>query len=547
MDDLLTLFKTRLERELVSRVRSFGPRDARVELWQIFLGLVEEGKFDGLRSTVRVSDPTVERREETVQPMDQLRSLENYSKDPPAEVSKLIQLLNNHTTLPSGRQIEIMLRLQSSLRKIHFMIDPLRILFQLLLRKASSIPVYALMAVGDLYWRLDKYREALEVYTAALKKLEHLEAPIKYRVHRVMGTSQYCLEEAQKDAGHSFEVAYRGFKKLLEDRNNDTLQCLYWMGVSKTQRCEYKEALTVYNRMMAGQNSVPELSGAWNSNLQYNRGLAYGYLARYTESIMIMKRALRRLGKILPKDHWSILEMKYEIARVLNDSCQDRQALRWIRKVLTGEESSSKLSSEQKLKLQYYKGLTYQRLGRYKKSIAVMKNALKQWESMLGEDHWYILEIKCEIAIALYDSYQERQALKWIQEVLQKSASRLSDQWNCKLQWYRGRTYIHLKQHRKSVTIMKNALERWETVLGEDHWCILNLKYDIARAFWKSYQDCEALEWSLISLAVDVNVFGPDHRDYCYVIKTEDCIGYIYRVLGRYDEELKWLETTHIR
>ena len=465
MGDLFTTFTTQLERELVTRVRSFGSRDPRVEQWQIFLRLAEEGEFDGLRSTGRLSDSTVERREGTDQPMDQLRSLESDSEDPSAVVSRLILLLQNHTVLPGGRQVEILLRLQSSLRKIHVMIDPLKVLFKLLLRKASAIPVYALRVVGDFYWRLNKYQETLEVDTAALQKVKHLEAPIKYRLYYDIGVSQYYLKEARKDAGQTFEVAYHGFKKLFGDRNGETLKCLYWMGCSKILRYQYKEALILYNRMMAGQSSVPELSGDWNSNLQYRRGRAYRYLGRYTESVMIMKHALRRWEKVLREDHWSILEMKIKIASAFSYSCQDRQALGWIRKVLKGEKSSLKLSSEQNLILQNIEGLAYQRLGRYKKSTVVMTNALEQWES----------------------------------------------------------------------------------AMGTDRWCILELKFGIARAFYNSCRDRKALEWAQISLSGHVKTFEPDHQSYWWVIEIEDHIGKIYRAMGRYDEELKWLETTYLR
>ena len=199
--------------------------------------------------------------------------------------------------------------------------------------------------------------------------------------------------------------------------------------------------------------------------------------------------------------------------------------------------------------MQYLKGLCYQQLERYKKSIAVMKNALEQWESVPGEDQWCIFETKYKIANISYISCQYRQALRWIRKVLMgdESLSKISSEQKLKLQYLRGLSYQQLRRYKKSIAVMKNALKQWESVLREDHWCILDLKHEIACTFWDSYQDREALEWALVSLAGDVKAFGPDHLEYHRVIETEDHVANIYPVLRLYDEELNWLETTYAR
>ena len=84
------------------------------------------------------------------------------SEDPSAEIMQVMDILNNHSSLTGGRQIDLFLRLHGFLQKIHAMIDPLKVLFELLLRKASSMPLYVLKAVGGLCERLDKHVEALK-------------------------------------------------------------------------------------------------------------------------------------------------------------------------------------------------------------------------------------------------------------------------------------------------------------------------------------------------------------------------------------------------
>lgn len=55
------------------------------------------------------------------------------------------------------------------------------------LEEASGTPVFALMLICDFYKKLEKSQEALEVYTAALEKMKHLDVPLRFRIHDRMG------------------------------------------------------------------------------------------------------------------------------------------------------------------------------------------------------------------------------------------------------------------------------------------------------------------------------------------------------------------------
>ncbi len=61
------------------------------------------------------------------------------SNDPSAIVSRVTDLLRGHNSLPIAHQIELWLKLSTSFRKTSMLIDPLKILFQLILKKASGI------------------------------------------------------------------------------------------------------------------------------------------------------------------------------------------------------------------------------------------------------------------------------------------------------------------------------------------------------------------------------------------------------------------------
>ena len=82
------------------------------------------------------------------------------SQDPIVTMSRIKYLLRADASTSIANQIEIYVRLISSLHRIRALTDPLKALFQSILKKASCIPVYALEAIGDFYTRLDKVQRS---------------------------------------------------------------------------------------------------------------------------------------------------------------------------------------------------------------------------------------------------------------------------------------------------------------------------------------------------------------------------------------------------
>ena len=133
-----------------------------------------------------------------------------------------------------AHQIELCLRLSTSLRKFRMLIDPLKGLFHLILREASCIRVYALMLIGEFYLKLEKFQEALEVYNAASKKMIHLDVPLRFAIHEAMG---HCYDrlDSYVDALKSCEKALSDYERLLGIRHRDTLRTLEEMGDSYSE------------------------------------------------------------------------------------------------------------------------------------------------------------------------------------------------------------------------------------------------------------------------------------------------------------------------
>ena len=172
-----------------------------------------------------------------------------------ATVSRVMDLLKGQTPLSVAHQIELCLRLSTSLRKTHVLIDPLKVLFRLILRKASCISVFALMLIGDFYKKLEKFQEALEVYNAAAKKMNHLDVPLKFRIYDDMGDCYYNLD-SHMEALRSYEKASSGYEILLGVRHRDTLRTLQGIGNCYYDLFLYMDALRSYEKTFLRYESL---------------------------------------------------------------------------------------------------------------------------------------------------------------------------------------------------------------------------------------------------------------------------------------------------
>ena len=397
---LLSDFETCVEKHLIRQIRFRGKEDPQVERWQMFLNLAKDGEFDKLRGISEAAAPAIDAKDEESRPElgPHLQSSEMpCSEDHSKSVSQVIKLLDSHSILTGRRQIDFILRLGSSLRNIRGMIDPLKVLFRLILEKASSMPVYVLMVVGHFYHDIDKYAEALEVYLAAAKKIDHLDVPVKYFLFHRIGVCYERLKQGQKAVSY-IEVAYNGRKKLFGERHRDTLWSLYWLTYLKywfeaDYSREPRVALKIYNCMFSGLEMIPRMAASQHLGIYYERGVCYHDLGQYNKTIMMMEPALRRWESSEPMYEWTVLSMKYYIAKAYWELYQDSMASEWAWKVLPtcikalGPKDSLTLDTEDLI------GDIYCSLGQDDGLEWLRKLCLTR-ENTFGVEHWRTLRSK---------------------------------------------------------------------------------------------------------------------------------------------------------
>ena len=361
----------------------------------------------------------------------QTTSSGHISYDSTATVSRVMNLLKGQTPLSVSHQIELCLRLSTSLVKVRTLVDPLKILFQLILRKASCIPVYALMLIGGYYYKFEKFHEALEVYNAASKKMIHLDVPLSFRIDEFMGDCYLQLQPYSEALG-CFEKAFSGYETLLGTRHRDTIRALGKIGNLYYALGSYSEALRSYEKVFSGyqilygtnnhltlqalkwmifmngtisQHSevirlsdqlcikgdhVSELNLADNICVQCWRYKAYRYMGDYDrgaatgnclrESLELFGESCNNPTGIPPVQIKNCAHSHYTLGEY-------ETALKFYKLALKAHERSKRSVFIDILRTQHELAMTFEALGRYHEARALFETLYAKGESILGPDH----------------------------------------------------------------------------------------------------------------------------------------------------------------
>ena len=267
--------------------------------------------------------------------------LKQSSNDSSAAISRVMDLVKGQTPLSVSHQIELCLRLSTSIFKARTLIDPLKILFQLILKKASCIPVYALMLIGEFYYKLEKFQEALEVYNTASKKMIRLDVPLRFRIHEIVGDCYTELQSHSEALGY-YEEAFSGYETLLGTVHRDTLRALAKMSNRHLILGSGSEALRSYKKLFSGYQ------------------ILYG-----TEHHLTL-RALK----------WMIF--------VNGAMSQHREVIRLSDKICIKYDHISQLNLTDNIHIQYWRYKAYRHVGDNDKAAA-LGNCLRESLVLLGE------------------------------------------------------------------------------------------------------------------------------------------------------------------
>ena len=315
-------------------------------------------------------------------------NLQPGSNDSSATVSRVINLLEGKTSLPIAHQIELYLRLSNFLPKIHSLIDPLKVLFQLILTKVSVIPVFALLEVGAFYKKLGKFEEALEVYAAASRKLDHLDVQLKYVIHSHVADCYSDLGLFSEALG-SYEKAFSGQEILLGRRHSDTLQDLYMMIHTNHYMHQHIEVLRLSDKICMGEEAVPEWGLIDNLHLNSIRCVAYRSIgghegAAHTKK---MRETLKECRESYSNDDGIPPDVLHVIGCAYHALGEYDTALDFFQLAFEACKKSKGPNLIRTLHAQCWIAVTYEALGRCHEAKKLHEKVHAKHQSVLGRDH----------------------------------------------------------------------------------------------------------------------------------------------------------------
>ena len=166
-DRASTLFskvKLLLEEELLSRINEFGEGDLRTKRWKLLADIAEPLFLD--TSTSDTERPTYVERFD-------LFNRRAPSTNPNVAVSQLQRMIGSspRTSLSPRLQMEMILNLRDIFAIVRKLTDPLELLFQMILERAATVPIYMLYAISAFYHGFRQFEKALKVLVATLDKL----------------------------------------------------------------------------------------------------------------------------------------------------------------------------------------------------------------------------------------------------------------------------------------------------------------------------------------------------------------------------------------
>jgi tetratricopeptide (TPR) repeat protein len=437
--------------ELAKRTRKFGEDDLRTERWRNLLDLTryaEPNPDSEVASTVFLKDP----------------------KESSDAVSQILNLLNSHTILPLPRQVDMILKLQSHLRRVKILNEPLRMLFGVILQVADKIPVHVLLVIGAFYDRLDKLEDALKVYYAALTKVENQEVHIKFVILENIGSA---LSEQKKyeAAEEIYRRAVEGREKVLGKEHTQTLDSVIDLGNAFYNQGKYKAAEEIYQRAAEGREKILGKEHTLTLDSVIDLGDALYSQGKYEAAEEIYRRAAEGREKVLGKEHAGTLisinnlgnalyyQGKYEAAEEVY-----RQAIEGREKVL-GKEHAQTLNSVNRL------GNALYNQGKHEAAEKIYQRAIEGREKVLGKEHAQTLNSVNRLGNALYNQGKYEAAEKMYQRAVEGREKVLGKEHAQTLNSVNYLGYALYSQGKYGVAeeMYRRAVEGREKVLGKEH------------------------------------------------------------------------------
>ncbi|KAF3177495.1 hypothetical protein TWF788_007698 [Orbilia oligospora] len=340
-------------------------------------------------------------------------------RDTSLAISQTINLIKSNTLAPLPAGLHLLLGLQTHLSRVKVLCDPLKLLFETILGMAEKIPAPVLLVIGNFYYNLEKFDQALRVYKAALSKKGHVYGFQRITLLNRIGLIVSLLAgdiEAQRDC---FTQALQELKQYRETREPHLLRDQHFsmefvliknIGNVFYNLGEYLQAEKMFREAAEGRGKL--LGSEHRATLRSVRDLAgtLYFQDRYLEAAKEYKRACNTKAWLTDYKHGTHLsvqekvyndEILQELGMIydLGNHFSDQEkypeaeamfliAAESLQEVL-GYENLETLDSVHKL------GIALYRQGRYPEAELKFRSAMEGCQKMVGTaDHRTLYSIE---------------------------------------------------------------------------------------------------------------------------------------------------------
>ncbi|MCJ1411392.1 hypothetical protein MMC19_005481 [Ptychographa xylographoides] len=540
--DLFYNFRGLLQSSFASRWKLHKPNDPRFQQWQLLLAAYFDdelsSEIDRLgheQGEELIAEPAVAKEKDIASSASpEVGDLKPYS----TELAQINHILSRHDVCSTGLQLEIALRLQQSLKRFHHLTDPLELLLRLILRKASSIPVYGLLAVANFYNRVSKYREAIEVCSIAIKNVKNQNTPVYFRLHDLIGDCHFGLLN-YNEALASYRIAYIGFNSLFGDMKLETIHASCSVAFCLYNLEKHTEALEYFQRRLIGYETTIGPLHQTTLDTLYWIAHCFDNLEKYTEAFEYFQRCLPGYETTTRPLHQTTLNTLYWIAHCFYNLKRYTKALEYFQRCYPGYETTLGLTHEDTLDTLYWTARCFYNLKMTNEALECFQRCYTANETTFGLTHEDTLNTMHWTACCFYDLKMTNEALECFQRcyTADKTTFGLTHEDTLNTMHWTARCFHDLK-------MTNEALEFFQCCLASDEFLDtlgdldqLNILGQIQQCYHRQARYQEALEF-LDSLSDRMKSLGKQHLAItCGVYK-----GIAHHQLERFEEAIECFE-----
>jgi tetratricopeptide (TPR) repeat protein len=242
-DNIMTM----LNKEMNRRLQLSNANDPSTERWALFMRFAQDHIFT-------VSDTEVSQTE-TQAIEDPPTLIQTTRRVPPQLASLNVEILAQRTmglvnenissALTLHFQMDIVLIVRNITTRARILTDSLELLFQLILRKANSVPVHALLFIAAFYDMMGHKDKALLVVQTALKKIEGTDTELEFEILDRLG-EWYLDHRIYDQAIIYYEREITGRTRRFGEMNGSIIHAKFQLGFALFKSGRVQEAEAVF-------------------------------------------------------------------------------------------------------------------------------------------------------------------------------------------------------------------------------------------------------------------------------------------------------------